>query len=71
MTALQGKYSVNFTSYEKWMHTSESGEFFYPLSIDKCMKEVRKDIDEKIRMDKIGTFNVISFLRNKRGVKSL
>jgi hypothetical protein len=33
MIALQGKYTVTFTSYERWMHNSATGEFEYPKGV--------------------------------------
>jgi hypothetical protein len=34
ITSIKGKYTVNFTSYERWMHKCDTGEFYHPKAID-------------------------------------
>ena len=41
ITAFQGEFSVVFTSYERWMHSSASGDFEYPKSILEYKADVR------------------------------
>jgi len=61
---------VDFTSYERWIHKSETNEFYYPKSIFECAEEVRKEIEQIIDNDKSGTFDVIKFLKDKRNGES-
>jgi hypothetical protein len=44
LTAIQGKFTVIFTTYEKWVHKSTTGEFEYHKSIFEYMSEVRNVI---------------------------
>jgi hypothetical protein len=59
ITALQGIFSVVFTSYEKWMHKAANGDFEYPKSIFEYMTDIRQIIAQKIEDDHTRTFDVI------------
>ena len=63
ITALQGKFSVNFTSYERWMHSSAKGDFEYRKSLDEYMADIRQVIAKEIEKDDTGIFDVIQFLQ--------
>jgi hypothetical protein len=67
MTAIQGKYTVTFTSHERWMHKCDTGEFYFSKGVFECMEELRKDIQTEIEKDEFGTFDVIKYLKDRRG----
>ena len=66
ITAVQGKFRVAFTSHERWMHSSDKGDFEFRESIFEYMEYLRKDMEQRIRDDHTGTFDVIKFLKDKR-----
>ena len=70
ITANKDKYTVNFTSYERWMHKCETGEFYHPKAIDEYIGELRKTIEQRIEKDDSGTFDVIKYLKERRGAES-
>jgi hypothetical protein len=45
ITAVQGKFRVAFTSHERWMHSSDNGDFEFRKSIFEYMEDLRKDME--------------------------
>ena len=60
---------MNFTSYERWIHSSANGDFKYPKTMFDYMADVWKVIAKETENDHSGTFDVIQFLKDLRVAK--
>jgi hypothetical protein len=51
---------VAFITSERWMHSSDNGDYEYPKDVFEYMEDLRAVIEQRLKDDKPpGTFDVI------------